>query len=262
MSLRVFSLYSGSSGNAFLFANETKEGTDCILIDGGKNAKLLCAAIAECGYSPEDVRAVFVTHEHSDHISALPVFAKRYRIPVHAVGETAVALAVSGVVSALIVSHPAAFQADVAGFSVTSFPTPHDSRASVGYRVEVKTGSGVCKVGYATDMGVLTDAVEENLLGCNAVILESNHDLDLLWNGGYPYPLKKRIAGERGHLSNADCAALAERLAESGTERIMLAHLSRENNTPELAYNATAARLAGKDVTLLVAAPDAVVRLL
>lgn len=262
MSLHIFSLYSGSSGNSFLFANETAEGTNCILIDGGKNAKRLCAAIAECGYSPAQVRAVFVTHEHSDHISALPVFAKRNRVPVHAVGETAFALATAMVEPSLIISHPAVYQAEVGGFSISSFPTPHDSRASVGYRIEVETDAGVCKIGYATDMGMLTETVEENLLGCSYVILESNHDVERLMTGPYPYYLKKRIRGERGHLSNTDCAALAERLAESGTKKIMLAHLSRENNTPELAYHATAARLEGTDVELLVAAPEKVVQLL
>ncbi len=258
MSLRIFSLYSGSSGNSFLIAN----GGDCILIDGGKNCKRLAACICACGYSPADVRAVLVTHEHSDHISALPVFTRRYRIPVHAVGETAFALAAAGVDPALIVSHPAPFRETVGGFSVSAFPTPHDSRASVGYRVETETDEGVCKIGYATDMGVLTPTVEENLLGCDYVILESNHDIVRLETGPYPYYLKKRIRGERGHLSNADCAAFAEKLAGSGTRRILLAHLSRENNTPALAYETTAARLRGKDVILRVAAPEEITELI
>ncbi len=258
MSLHICSLYSGSTGNAFLIA----QGGECILIDGGKNCKRLCACLAEVGYAPSQVRAVFVTHEHSDHISALPVFAKRYQIPVHAVGETADALLFAGVAPALVVRHSAPFQTAVGNFSVSAFPTPHDSRASVGYRIEVQTGEGVCKVGYATDMGAPTEIVEQNLTGCDYVILESNHDIDMLWNGGYPYYLKKRIYGERGHLSNADCAALAGRLAQSGTKRILLAHLSRENNTPELAYQTTAARLCGKDVILRVAAPEAVTELI
>ena len=257
MSLRIFSLYSGSSGNAFLIAN----GEDCILIDGGKNCKRLSAEICACGYLPEQIRAVFVTHEHSDHISALPVFAKRYRIFVHAVGKTADALAAAGVDPALMISHPAPFCESVGCFSVSAFPTPHDSRASVGYHVEVQTDEGVCKIGYATDMGMLTPAVEENLLGCDYVILESNHDIERLETGPYPYYLKKRIRGERGHLSNADCAAFAEKLADCGAKRIMLAHLSRENNTPALAYETTAARLRGKEVVLRVAAPEEITEL-
>ena len=262
MNLRIFSLYSGSSGNAFLIANERADGTECILIDGGKNSKRLCACLAECGYSPEQIRAVLVTHEHCDHISALPVFTKRFRIPVHAVGDTAEALVLSGVNQELVISHSEPFRERIGGFFVTAFPTPHDSRASVGYRIETEIENGFCRIGYATDMGTLTDSVRENLTGCDYVILESNHDLDMLWNGRYPYPLKKRIAGARGHLSNADCAAFAAELAESGTKRILLAHLSRENNTPEFAYQATAEQLSGKDVLLRVAAPEKITELI
>ena len=258
MSLHICSLYSGSSGNAFLIAN----GEDCLLIDGGKNCKRLCASIAACGYSPAQIRAVLVTHEHSDHISALPVFLKKYRIPVHAVGETAKALLAMRIDPALVVLHPAPFQVTIGCFSVTSFPTPHDSLASVGYRVEVDTGTEICKIGYATDIGMLTETIEMNLTGCEYVILESNHDIHRLETGPYPYYLKKRIRGERGHLSNADCALLAARLAESGTRRILLAHLSRENNTPELAYQTTAACLCGKNVVLRVAAAEEITELI
>ena len=258
MSLQICSLYSGSSGNAFLIAN----GEDCLLIDGGKNCKRLCAAIAEAGHSPEEIKAILVTHEHCDHVSALPVFAKRYQIPIHAVRETADALLTMGISPALVIRHSVPFQVTVGCFSVTAFPTPHDSRASVGYRIEVVAEGESCKIGYATDMGELTETVEEHLTGCDYVILESNHDIDRLENGPYPYYLKKRIRGARGHLSNSDCAALAQRLAAAGTKRILLAHLSRENNTPELAYNATAVRLVGTDVALQVAAAEELTKLI
>lgn len=254
MKLQIFSLYSGSSGNAFLIGN----GSDCLLIDGGKNCKRLCASILECGYTPEQVRAVLVTHEHSDHVSALPVFLKKYQIPAHAVGGTAETLLAMGIHPALVVFHPSAFQTAVGGFSVTAFSTPHDSLASVGYRVETMTDEGICRVGYATDMGKLTAEVEQNLTGCNYVILESNHDVEMLKNGGYPFFLKKRILGERGHLSNGDCASLAGRLAAGGTQKIMLAHLSRENNTPALALAATAGQVEGLPVEILVADPEKV----
>ena len=258
MSLHIYSLYSGSSGNAFLIAN----GEECLLIDGGKNCKRLCSCITACGHSPEQIKAVLVTHEHSDHISALPVFLKRNHIRAHAVLETAQAMRQAGVAPEWIVSHPLRYRETIGGFSVASFATPHDSLASVGYRIEVQTGDGICNIGYATDMGCLTEETEEYLTGCDYVILESNHDLDMLWNGEYPYFLKKRIGGKNGHLSNADCASLAGRLANSGTKGILLAHLSRENNTPDLARATTAASLAGTGTTLLVAAPEEITVLL
>ena len=129
-----------------------------------------------------------------------------------------------------------------------AFHTPHDTDESVGYRVE---GAGVFAI--STDMGHVTAEVEAGLLGADAALIEANHDLKMLADGPYPFPLKRRILSERGHLSNADCAVLARRLAESGTKRIILGHLSRENNRPELAMDAVAAALEGLDTELLCA---------
>ena len=246
----TISLYSGSVGNAF--AIQTEQGT--ILIDAGKNAKRLCMALAEAGIAPEEIRAIFITHEHSDHISALPVFLKKHPIPVHIQAASAYRFAKDPVVAPLLCPHPPIFSETVCGLTVTSFPTPHDSRASVGYRFETNTNYAI---GYATDIGYVSRDVENGLMGCTTVILESNHDVDMLMDGPYPYDLKKRIASRRGHLSNADSAEFAARLCECGVKQLMLAHLSQENNTPDAAYDACIGSIGSDRIDVAVAAPDA-----
>lgn len=258
MNPRIISLYSGSGGNAFLIA----DGETCILIDAGKNAKRLCEAIRSCGYAPEQIAAIFITHEHSDHISALPVFLKKHPIPVHAAEGCAARLEEQPTVAPLVVRHPLVFRETVGAMTVTSFPTPHDSRASVGYRIEIGSGEDAFRIGIATDIGMVTPQIEEGLTGCRAVILESNHDPDMLRDGSYPPDLKRRIASTRGHLSNPESAALAAKLAESGTERFLLAHLSQENNTPELALGEAVACVADERVFLSAASPEEITVLL
>ncbi len=255
--VRIFSLYSGSTGNAFLVS----VGDVDFLIDAGKSAKALCSAIRACGRDPDRVRAVFVTHEHSDHIQALPVFLKKHPVPVHLPLACAYKLAVHPSAEPLLVPHPPIHTEILDGIRVTSFPTPHDSQGSVGYRMEIPTAEGTLRVGLATDIGYVSPAIEENLFGCHAVILESNHDLEMLENGPYPYDLKKRIRSRRGHLSNPDCAEFAARLCSSGTQSILLAHLSMENNTPDTAYSECFSNLASDRVRLSVAHPDRITEL-
>ena len=145
---------------------------------------------------------------------------------------------------------------------ITSFATPHDSSASVGYRIEIPLSKekSFC-IGYATDIGYVTPAVEENLTGCDAVILESNHDPEMLKTGPYPYELKKRIASRRGHLSNPDSALLASHLCAGKTRSLMLAHLSAENNTPELAFDECFCALGNAGITVCVADPEQITEL-
>ena len=253
--IHAYSLYSGSTGNAFLL---DVDGT-CILIDAGKSAKALCAAIRACGCEPEQIAAVFVTHEHSDHVQALPVFLKKHLIPVHLPVACAYKLEKEPWAESLLMPHPPIHTEEINGIRITSFPTPHDSRGSVGYRIEIPTKNGIYRIGYATDIGHASKHVEEGLLGCDTVILESNHDPEMLLTGPYPYPLKQRIASLYGHLSNPDSAALAQRLYQAGTKRLMLAHLSRENNTPEAALNAhTPGLKLYENVRLYIASQDAV----
>ena len=252
--IRIISLYSGSTGNAFVIS--APSGT--LLIDAGKNAKRLCGALTEVNVNVDDIGAILVTHEHTDHISALPVFLKKHPVPVHLAYGCAYKLLPHPSVEPLLHMHPPIHEECICGMRVTSFPTPHDSRASVGYRIEIpdENGNIVYRIGYATDIGYVTPEIEEALTGCDAVILESNHDFDMLMTGPYPYDLKKRIASRRGHLSNPDSAALAAHLCATGTKKLMLAHLSQENNAPDIALGECMGAVGDSDVAVFVAHPE------
>ncbi len=254
--IRIFSLYSGSTGNSFLI----KAPMGCILIDAGKSAKKLTAALDATGTAPEQIRAIFLTHEHNDHISALSVFLKKHSIPVHLPASCASKLSSDPAVAPHLCPHPPIHTEVVCGITVTSFPTPHDSRGSVGYRIEIPAESNerpLC-IGYATDIGYVSREVEEGLFGCDAVILESNHDIEMLLCGAYPDHLKHRILSRRGHLSNPDSALLAARLCAAGTRALMLAHLSQENNRPEVAFDECVSAVADPSVSICVAAPEGI----
>lgn len=234
--IEAYTLCSGSSGNALL----VRSGDTAVLMDAGRSRRALLAAYAETG-APE-IAAVFVTHEHTDHVSALAQLAKRERLPVHAAAGTADVLARTEAVAAVLVRHGVLFTERVGALTVTSFPLPHDSACHVGYVFSDGDGDAFCA---ATDMGHVTDGVRAALAGCRGALLEANHDVEMLRCGPYPAALKARILSDTGHLSNADCACLARYAAERGVVHIGLGHLSAENNTPELARAAVAAALAG-----------------
>ena len=257
--VRVFSLYSGSTGNSFLIDCPT----GAILIDAGKSAKRLDMALRSAGVDADRIGAVLVTHEHSDHVSALPVWLKKHPVPVHLQGACAYRLEKEPSAEPLLCKHPPIYSCEVCGIRVTSFPTPHDSHGSVGYRLEIPTeDGGYFSLGYATDIGYVSREVEEGLAGCDAVILESNHDPDMLMMGPYPYDLKRRIASRRGHLSNGDSAAFAAELCAKGTKSLMLAHLSQENNTPDTAYDACVSSVGDGGVRICVAHPEEITELI
>ena len=253
MSYRFGTLYSGSTGNAAYFANDSV----FFLIDAGKNARTLQNELAAVGLGNRKLDAVFVTHEHSDHISALPVFLKRHRVAVYLPEPSAPKLlsALPPECQSLIRILPPMGEVEIGNVRVTSFPTLHDSCASVGYRIDV-IGEETCfSVGIATDMGRVSEEVKKGLFGCESVILESNHDIDMLKSGPYPAELKRRILSRYGHLSNEGCAELAAYLAQNGTKRILLAHLSQENNEPGVALGEVRSCLAGTGVTVRAASP-------
>ena len=257
-SCKICCLYSGSRGNcAYISA-----GGANILIDAGKSAKALCSALSDANIDISSIDAIFITHEHRDHISALQTLSHKHKIPIHILlrsAEIFYGLKDEKLCACLDLKLKNEFETDVRGLHVKAFPTPHDSRAAVGYRLTFEENGKEYSIGYATDTGYVTDAMKENLSGCFAAVIESNHDPVMLREGPYPPELKERIRSKRGHLSNGDCAQLASLLCESGTKHIMLAHLSEENNDPTLAYNETLSAIADETVTLRVAAQDEVV---
>ncbi len=251
---RIVALYSGSGGNSTYI----RVADTAILIDAGKNAKRLCAALKEIGSDIEEIRAIFITHDHADHISALEVLSKKHNIPIHVTEQSARVFdrGCPQPIHSRLVRHKPIFTVELDDMTVSSFVTPHDSMMSVGYRIEFFDGEEKRAVGLATDIGYITDDIRAGLLGCEAVVLESNHDVDMLRKGPYPEVLKKRILSNRGHLSNKDSALFSAYLAANGTRAFMLAHLSEENNEPTLAFEETERAISDCGVSLAVAMPD------
>ncbi len=253
---RYCPLFSGSSGNSTCFVAPAGG----ILIDAGVSAKRLCEALSARNIAPESIRAIFITHEHIDHIRGLKVFLKRFPVPVYCTAGTAQGMAMADALPPGADVRMITEETEAAGMTVTPFPTPHDSLESCGYRICFPDGRVAA---VATDIGCLTQTVRQALLGCDLVHIESNHDERMLQNGSYPYALKERIRGDRGHLANRVCAQFVPQLVQSGTTRITLSHLSRENNTPQLARRASADALCAigakeeTDYRLTVAPPDA-----
>ncbi len=243
MKLSVFA--SGSSGNCLLLSGGGVE----LLIDAGISARRLSVSLNRCGLSLQDIGGVLITHEHSDHISGLKGLLRYSRAQVYA--PRTVASRLRGMlpeVDERLTVIPVGEEFTLGRMRIRAFRTPHDTPESVGYRVEC---GGVFSL--ATDMGCVTDEVRENLRGSDAVLIESNHDEEMLRYGPYPFVLKRRILSDHGHLSNANCAALARELAESGTETIILGHLSRQNNTPAVALRETEKALEGTGARLFCA---------
>ena len=252
---KICSLYSGSRGNSTFIS----AGGANILIDAGKSARSLCCALSDIGVDVDDIDAIFITHEHSDHISALQTLSHKHSIPIHILlrsAEVFNGLCDEKLCLNLRLYEGNSFETTIKGLTVKAFPTPHDSRAAVGYRLSFEENGEQASIAVTTDTGHVTDVMLENLSGCYAAVIESNHDEEMLENGPYPYELKRRIASKRGHLSNADCATLASQLYEGGTKHIMLAHLSEENNLPSLAYNEVFTAIADPCFDLKVARQD------
>ncbi len=251
----VFSLYSGSGGNSMLIS----AGGANILIDAGKSARTLCRALNAAGSDIKNIDAIFITHEHTDHTGALEVLSKKYRIPVHMTTPSASCIPSQCCVSlqGILTTHPPLFSVQIGGLTISSFPTSHDSACCVGYRLSFVDAAGQHHfLGYATDTGCVTSYIKSGLSGCEAVILECNHDTEMLRCGPYPAQLKSRILSRFGHLSNDDCATLSAYLAENGTRRILLAHLSRENNRPDIAAATVRSAVPDENVEIIIADPD------
>ncbi len=238
---RFCSLFSSSSGNCS-YVGQPDGG---ILIDVGVSAKRTAETLDCIGVDIGSVGAIFVTHEHTDHIQGIRVLASKHKIPVYASAGTLEALAENGTLNGKFPAEVIPAQGiEINGMFIRPFHTPHDSRESLGYTVETADGN---RIAVATDIGKITDEVLSNITCCQLVMLESNHDVRMLQNNpSYPYMLKRRILSDVGHLSNDVCAATAADLIESGTTRLILGHLSKENNLPELAYQSTYSALASR----------------
>ena len=230
---RLCPLFSGSSGNSYYIGSRSAG----LLLDAGRSARQLDNMLRVCGIDPLAVQGILLTHEHTDHVNGVRVFAKKYHLPIIASQGTLQAL--EGAL-ADAETHVAETGMQLADMTVTPFHTSHDCAESLGFRI--KTEDDRCFT-LSTDLGCLSEEVMENLLGADFAVIESNHDVEMLRNGGYPYHLKRRILSDRGHLSNAACAAFLPKRARSGTKRILLAHLSRENNTRAIALETALASL-------------------
>jgi phosphoribosyl 1,2-cyclic phosphodiesterase len=226
--LRVCQLASGSKGNAvYIESGETR-----ILIDAGLSATELRRRLAGIGVSADELHAILVTHEHGDHCRGVGVMARRHRVPVYLHPATHGALPLLGMVPELRefeVGRPFALR----DMQIYPFQVSHDAAAPVGFTIDTPEG----KIGLATDLGLATRLVAEHLKSCRVLVLESNHDEQLLLDGPYPWHLKQRIRGHHGHLSNAAAAQLLADLLWDGMESVFLAHLSEVNNLPHLAEN-------------------------
>ena len=225
---KVCPLFSGSSGNSYYI----RSGDTGILLDAGRTAKQLTEALTACDADPHSIQGIFITHEHVDHIKGLRVFASKYHIPVYSSEGTLLELEKMGELQKVRYEVIPKDGMACGDFYITTFATSHDSADSIGFHMYTREGRSIT---LATDLGVMTDIVRQALLCSDFVILESNHDIGMLRNGFYPYYLKQRILSETGHLSNLSCSDVLPELVDNGTTRIMLAHLSQENNTPELA---------------------------
>ncbi len=246
----ITTLFSSSKANCTLI----RAGRANILVDMGASFKATKEALLQKGVELSEIDAILITHEHSDHIKGLKVFTSKFNTHVISSAKTLTALENIGCISPQAVLNEINNELYIKDIKIKRFSVSHDSIDCGGYLIESENQ----KVGVCTDTGILTNEIKQNLLGCKAVVIESNHDLKMLNNGPYPPELKLRIAGEKGHLSNNACASILPKLLESGTNRFILAHLSENNNTPLLAVSAATAALmdigAKKDSDYLLSA--------
>ena len=238
------SLISGSSGNCIVLSHN---GTN-ILIDCGMSAKKAGEALSKISINPNDISAILVTHEHIDHISGVGVMSRKHNIPVYANEKTW--LAMEQKLGNITDANRRVFENydtfEIGNIGIKPFKTPHDSADSVGYSMF----AGNKKVSLATDIGCVTREMLDAVRQSDMVILEANHDVEMLKTGPYSYSLKQRILSDSGHLSNDMSARFAYELVKNGTKKIMLGHLSNENNLPQLAFETVKSFLQLKDVKI------------
>ncbi len=238
--MRVCVLASGSLGNSIYIEG----GDTAILVDAGLSLRETSRRLSSIGASVERISAVLLSHEHSDHIRGIGVLARSLRAPIYANIGTAEALSCTLNGNERVEHFETGKGFTLNGLYIHPFSVPHDAADPVQFCIT----DGRSKVGIVTDLGYVTRLVMESIKGVNLVIIEANHDTEMLLNGPYPWELKRRIMGKFGHLSNTESAETLSALARGGLERAILAHLSRENNTPELALETVRRCLLRNDI--------------
>lgn len=226
--MKFCSLYSGSSGNSqFIKAGNTK-----ILVDAGLSGKKIQQAIESIGETPADIQGIFITHEHIDHIQCAGILSRRFNIPIYANEKTWIAMQPS--IGEIKPENVKIFEScvEIGELFVQAFDVSHDAANPVGYKIFNQNK----KISLLTDTGCVSDDIKKHIADSDLLLIESNHDEDMVLVGSYPWPLKKRVLGEFGHMSNDLAGTLLSEVLKKGSEIVLLAHLSRENNFPELAY--------------------------
>lgn len=257
--MRLCSIASGSSGNCVYVGSDSTH----LLVDTGISKKRIDEGLHTLGIKGEELDGILITHEHSDHIQGLGVLSRKYEVPIYATKGT-----IQGIVNYKSIGKmPEGLYKEVnadipftlGDLMIKPFAISHDANEPSGYRIE----SGDKSVAVATDLGIYDDYIVENLKNLNAVLLEANHDIHMLEVGPYPYPLKRRVMGNKGHLSNELSGRLLCDILHDKLQCVMLGHLSKENNYAELAYETVKLEVTigdnpykGEDISMMVAKRD------
>lgn len=263
--MRLCSIASGSSGNCIYVGSNSTH----LLVDTGISKKRIEESLSKLEVKGEELKGILITHEHSDHIQGLGVFCRKYQIPIYATKGTIAGICACKTLGKM----PDGLFHEISGddtfrigdLNVKPFSISHDANEPTGFRIEKDAKA----VAIATDLGIYDDYIIENLKGLNAVVLEANHDVHMLEVGPYPYPLKRRVLGEHGHLSNELSGRLLCEILHDNMKHVVLGHLSLENNYPELAYETVKLEVTmgntpfnGNDVPLMVAERDKMSKIL
>ena len=246
--LELCSIASGSSGNCIYVGTDTTH----VLVDVGISRKRTEEGLNSLGICPGELDAIFVTHEHSDHISGLGVFSRKYNVPIYATPKTLDAIrgcrSLGAIDDGLFQTVKADESFTIKDMTVNPMRISHDAADPVAYRF----AHGRKKAAIVTDLGNYNDYTVDSLKGMDVLLLEANHDINMLQVGPYPYYLKQRILGDKGHLSNERAGQLLTRLIHDDLQAVLLGHLSKENNMPELAYEAVRVEMTMADEGIAV----------
>lgn len=241
--MRFSSLYSGSSGNSiFINSKETS-----ILVDAGVTGKSVLSALESIGENPGELKGILVTHEHLDHVKGVGILSRKLNVPIYANEKTWIAM--EKCVGKIAPHNRIIIEGNftLGDLEIRPFRVPHDSASCIGFTIEDSGGKIASTV---TDMGVFTREIKEAIENSHLLLIESNHDVEMLKFGPYPYELKRRVLSELGHLSNEDCAKAIFSILKSGNRKVALGHLSGTNNVPELAYKTVESILTEKGVII------------